>query len=653
MLWYPSNSGSGGFGTRGFMLLPSTITGYNGGHRLYVYVKAGETVFWGFRRFGAGNIRVRWYYDATSSNFFPVGTSGTARTQISTQDYDATTSGAATGRPSNAIEADSGPSQITGTGYGGYSFTNNTGADRAFWAEITNTSDGHITAGFNINFWDITVASGSSGAYSEKRGRVYSKFWSIANSRQDPNTSTLTLTKAAPDLYSFHNGFGFYVPVDNTFSSSGDDYFVKYVNFAGSSGGWTNFFANKDGPRNTLSFEENRKSISGISTNFQYPLFLNDPDPTIWTSTVPPTATLTIDYQEKIAPQVGGEAFVNITISLPAVVDVLIDFNGNLVYDQGIDLTISQKYDAPGTYQIYWNGVDAQGNNVPPNSNVEVVATVIFFPVHFPIFDLEQSLGIKVTNIRPGAVANNIIFWDDSLIPRTGLIPSDSPQSLILNTIGIDGPNHIWWATGDNGFGNVKTINTWSGSYNTEVQGSFRILPVQWTYFRGKSMENRVRLEWGTAQEKDNEKFILQRSKDGKTWSEISGIKGEGNSEKPVYYLGWDTSPLVGPNYYRLRQLDFSGKDDYTSVIRVDFIPDWEIHLYPNPVADELFIQTKEVDKLEVVLIDSKGTRIPLQAKLINGDKLVFDVKDLKAGLYIIYVFNEDKTLVKKLIKRD
>ena len=57
MLWYPGNSGAGGFGNRGYMLLPSNVSGYNGGHRLYVYAKAGETVFWGFRRFGTGNIR--------------------------------------------------------------------------------------------------------------------------------------------------------------------------------------------------------------------------------------------------------------------------------------------------------------------------------------------------------------------------------------------------------------------------------------------------------------------------------------------------------------------------------------------------------------------------------------------------------------------
>ncbi|WP_373520289.1 T9SS type A sorting domain-containing protein [Aquiflexum sp.] len=653
-LWYPGNSGEGGFANRGYMLLPSGVSGYDGGHRLYVYAKAGETVFWGFRREGSsGDIRVRFLYDANSSEFFPTGTSGAGRTQRVSQDYNASSNGSSQGRPPSAGATNSGPSQVTGSGYHAYSFVNNTGAARAFWVEISNTSNNHITGGFNINFWDITVASGSSGSYSEIPGRVYSRFWSIVNSRQNPSISSLTLTKASADKYSFHNDFGFYVPVDNTYSAAGDDYFVKYINFAGSSGGWTNFFANKDGPRNTLSFDENRKSISGTSSNYQYPLFINDPDPTIWKSTSAPSASLNINYQEKAAPAHGGEATIKLTISLPAVVDILIDLNGNYTYDDGIDLLISKEYPAPGTYQIYWNGEDAQGAVVPPDTNVEVIATVVFYPVHFPIFDLEQSLGMTVTNIRPGAVANNNIFWDDSLIPRSGLTPSDSPQSIMVNTTGLPGPNRKWWATGDNGFSNNITINTWAGSYNTEVNQSFRILPVQWIYFHGKTMENKIKLEWGTAMEKDNNGFVIQRSKDAKSWIDLGQVKGVGNSESPVHYQDWDSHPSIGPNYYRIKQVDFNENTDFTSVIRVDFISDWDIHLYPNPVRDEFYIQSTGIDKLQVFLMDSKGAKMIPEQIILSDNKLALNIAKLKPGFYLVYIQQNEKSLIKKLIKID
>src|SRR5690606_20159774 len=72
-------TGNTGYNTRGFMMLPSIAsssqisnsgdrTAYNNaydpGHRFYVFVKQGETVFWGFHRnSGSGNITATWYYD--------------------------------------------------------------------------------------------------------------------------------------------------------------------------------------------------------------------------------------------------------------------------------------------------------------------------------------------------------------------------------------------------------------------------------------------------------------------------------------------------------------------------------------------------------------------------------------------------------------
>lgn len=651
-LWYPGNSGSGGFSNRGYMLLPSSVSSYNGGHRLYVYVKDGETVFWGFRRHGTtGNIRVAWYYDAGSTGFFPLGTSGAARTLMASQDYDASTTGAAQGRPGTGLDALNGPSQITGSGYQGYAFTNTTGADRAFWVEISNTSGNHITAGFNINFWDITVASGGVGAYTEHTGRVYSRFWSIANSRPSGSSTTLSLTKGVADDYSFHDNFGFFVPVDNTFSAAGNDYFVKYVNFAGSSGGWTNFFANKDGPRNTLTFDENRQSITGTSSNFQYPLFVSDPDPSIWATTTPPTASLLINYEEQEPPAVGGEATVDITISLPAVVDVLIDLNGNGIYDLGTDVIVSEKFDSPGTYHITWNGEDASGTPVPKGTEVDVIAAVVFFPVHFPIYDLEQSLGITVTNVRPGAVENNKIFWDDTLIPRTSLTPSDSPQSLEANFTGVLGPDHIWWATGDNGFSNNITINTWAGSYYTEVSESFRILPVEWLYFRGRAFENGVRLEWATAMERDNAGFEVLRSRDGKAWNQISKKAGAGASDSPIFYETWDAAPLRGSNYYRILQKDHSGTKHYSNVVRVDFSGSFQVDTYPNPFGENLTIRGAELLDAKLSLWDSQGMQHTIRLKSAGDTQIVLETGHLPRGVYFLQIRVGNLSLSRKIIK--
>ncbi|MBD8488519.1 hypothetical protein IFO69_07180 [Echinicola sp. CAU 1574] len=498
-LWVPEHRttsvGNGHYITRGYMMMPSSSTGYNPDHRLYVYVKAGETVHWGFRKVtsyvfsssswytyynNSNNIRVRWYYDDTDVGFFPDGTSGLARRLADDHTYDAHSTGGITGRPVNAIAAANGPNAIVGSGgYDAYSFTNNTGEDRAFWVEISNSDGNSLTDGLPISFWDITVANSSNEV---KPGRVYCKYWSII--------SDVPETAGAANDKALHSDFGFFVPVDDTFGGSGNECFVKHAKFSNSNAGFVNFFANQDGPRNDQgNHVDNRKSIRGTSSNYQYPLFVNDPDQEFWPTTETPNASLVIDYQEKDGVGQGGEAWVDISISLPGIVDVLIDLNGNGVYDTGVDIVMSESYDAPGKYEIYWDGKDANGNVIVSGSEIEVFAAVIFSPVHFPVYDMEQSLGITITNVRPGNIEDNDIYWDDSLIPRdgeTGFVGLDdgdalSAVSTVLNVTGEAGTSHIWHADGDNGFSQNNTINTWAASYYTEVNegDGYRYLTFQ------------------------------------------------------------------------------------------------------------------------------------------------------------------------------
>lgn len=515
MLWHAaySSTSASGYGTRGFFLLPtddgqggSTYeANYNTEHRLFVFVKAGETVYWGFRAgtTDIGQWRVRWFYDLDDSSFYPnakTSAEGMRSVSFSNGMYNYNTGGDTykqysangttvnfQGRPFNAIQAQIGPVQLPGKtgGYTAHYFTNNTGVDRAFWVEFTNTSDDFIdVGGFHIDFWDITVAN-SSGEV--QNGRVYSKFWSISNSRPSSNSTSLIITTpGVADVYAFGPDFGFYIPVENTFTTSVvDDFFVKRIRVPGGSGGWTNFFANQDGPINTGTYQENRRSMVGTSSNIQYPLFLNDPDPSIWKTTQPPSASLNIDYREKVAPYTGGEAVVDLTISMPGIVDILVDLNDNEVFDEGIDIILSYNFEDPGTFQIIWNGVDASGNELPLGANINFIASVIFFPVHFPIYDFEQSLGIRITNIRPGAVEDNLIYWDDSNLSATGLSGGQTATDPRVNVTGVLGPDHFWHASGDNGFANNRTLNTWAASYYTEVkeQGNFYFLTISGNVF--------------------------------------------------------------------------------------------------------------------------------------------------------------------------
>lgn len=477
--------GNTGYRDRGFMMLPSDIddlssttvnsaakqaykSAYKSDHRLFVWVKAGETVFFGFHQNGSGthNTVFNWYYENNTTSglgYFPSATQTTAtgrKLAYASPSFNIRGTGNTQGRPDNATEAQNGPTEIAGnSGYQSLSFKNETGHDRAFWLEVSfsnQTQGSNNTPYREFDFWDITVASGSPGNYNVKKGRVYCKYWSLVNA--------LPSTAGSANNQSFPSDFGFHIPIDNEYTTA-NDFFVKYANFGNSNAGYVVFFANSDGPGTTGSFADKRKSKVGTSNSHKYPLFLNNPDETVWPSALLPEWDYSAVFSKRTDSQTGGQGKFSVTVNTPCVVDILIDLNNDQIKN-GTDVLLSHEFTAAGTQVIEWNGKDAAGNDVPAGTNIHFVSSLAFFPVHFPIYDMEQSLGISIKHMRPirggGSPIDDVLYWDDSNISGTAIDPK-------VNTTGISGRKHRWNANGDNGFSNENTVNTWTGAFNERV----------------------------------------------------------------------------------------------------------------------------------------------------------------------------------------
>lgn len=119
-----------------------------------------------------------------------------------------------------------------------------------------------------------------------------------------------------------------------------------------------------------------------------------------------------------------------------------------------------------------------------------------------------------------------------------------------------------------------------------EAQRNAGVLPVDWGAFTAKAEEDVVRIEWTTLQEQNNTGFYVERSTDGRTFSDLQFVASSGDSDQTQAYFHLDTRPLPGRSYYRLRQLDVDGTASYSTIREVTFrpkVPDWGI--YPNPVG--------------------------------------------------------------------
>ena len=107
-------------------------------------------------------------------------------------------------------------------------------------------------------------------------------------------------------------------------------------------------------------------------------------------------------------------------------------------------------------------------------------------------------------------------------------------------------------------------------------------LPVELTRFAATAQANGIALGWATAQEKNNDRFEVQRSADGAAFEAVGTVKGQGSSSSAHEYAFTDNHPLAGLAYYRLRQVDFDGSTAFSPVAAVRWDQNRGL-AYPNP----------------------------------------------------------------------
>ena len=97
------------------------------------------------------------------------------------------------------------------------------------------------------------------------------------------------------------------------------------------------------------------------------------------------------------------------------------------------------------------------------------------------------------------------------------------------------------------------------------------VLPVEIGTFKGINAPEGNLLYWYTLSERDADYFLIERSTDGKVWTEVGSIDAVGNSIDINEYQLIDVTFSSDLNYYRLIQFDNDGtKTKYSHIITID-----------------------------------------------------------------------------------
>ncbi|OAQ38019.1 hypothetical protein A5893_16785 [Pedobacter psychrophilus] len=271
----------------------------------------------------------------------------------------------------------------------------------------------------------------------------------------------------------------------------------------------------------------------------------------------------------------------------------------------------------------------------------------------FTVTPTETKVVNRQWDIQPetaGATAIIKLGWGTTA-QAAGFNPN-SPVSIIR----LNG------ATWDENAANISgpIANIYSATLNTGISnfGAFSVqntstLPLKLISFAAKlnsSLTNQVDLRWQTQNEVNTEKFLIERSRDGKDFKEIAFVKSYNTSGNHNYnYL--DVNPLIGLSYYRLKQIDLDGKLDY-STIKVIENYSQNFAIYPNPITSLMQITHPESSKGDVIqIVNTLGVVVKKVFPIYLSNITSINLSELKSGTYIVYSQNNGKISTSKFLK--
>lgn len=182
-------------------------------------------------------------------------------------------------------------------------------------------------------------------------------------------------------------------------------------------------------------------------------------------------------------------------------------------------------------------------------------------------------------------------------------------------------------------------------------------LPIELVSFTGRVAEKSNRLSWQTASELNTEKHIIERSLDGtRNWIEVGSKKAVGFSNDLQDYEFEDLDPPA-KGYYRLRSVDFDGKEGYSKVVflerkSLDVMAFW---LTPNPTQDLISIGFNQQNNNTIVftLLNTQGQVIRQWSSSTKKGKHLekIDLSDLNRGLYFLNLNNGIESASKRILR--
>ena len=336
----------------------------------------------------------------------------------------------------------------------------------------------------------------------------------------------------------------------------------------------------------------------------------------------------------------GGLLFPNGMISGTYTIHILFSFNQVNGYRRIIDFKNGQS-----DYGIYaHNGL----LNFYPSGDIGSVN--VFSPNTYNLISLVRDSATQLINVYVNGNAF-VNYTDASAYYQT--TGSSSPVIFFRDDTSSN-------AQCENSEGNIKYLNIRATtSTAAEVAATYAnicqiALPLRLLSFSVKQLNGTRILNWQTARESDTRDFIVERSFDSKSWTELATIMASGTEEGNYLYtdLNHYTNAKV---FYRLKMRDIDLSGTYSPIVITDGDETQSVApalLINNPATNVINVelsgfQPEAGAQLSLWDINAKCVRnIPA----FSSPTADIPVHDLPNGLYILRYRDARHSLQTKVV---
>lgn len=169
------------------------------------------------------------------------------------------------------------------------------------------------------------------------------------------------------------------------------------------------------------------------------------------------------------------------------------------------------------------------------------------------------------------------------------------------------------------------------------------VLPIVLNSLTAKKTTTGVLLEWRSFNEVNTEKYFVEKSRDGRQFTELTHRSATGNNT--AAYSVTDFNPAMAVNYYRIKLLKIDGSFEYSNIVQIKFqtekvtVTNVQPTVFINALTIDVDAATAE--PVFIKLYNVQGKLIRNKSSLLAAGKntiLLDKLSSLHKGIYTLHI---------------